>query len=86
MKNTRYALVNDTNYRFASEKYTVGENLTLVENTRYSKVISVNYNQWKIHDGNKCKVHHAFYHSVKYILGISVKCIVQGPDLVENAH
>ena len=52
VKNTRYALVNNTDYRFASEKYTVGENLTLVENTRYSKVISVNYNQWKIHDGN----------------------------------
>ena len=56
VKNTRYALVNNTNYKFASEKYTVGENLTLVENTRNSKVISVNYNpqyyQWKIHKGN----------------------------------
>ena len=80
VKNARYALLNNTNYRFPSEKYTVGNNLSLVESTRYSKVISVNYNpqfyQWKIHDGNQCKVHHAFYHSVKYILGISVKCIV----------
>ena len=76
VKNAHYALVYNTNYIFPSEKYTVGKNLSLVENTRYSKVISVNYNQWKIHDGNQCKVHHAFYHSVKYIIGISVKCIV----------
>ena len=75
VKTARYALVNNTNYRFPSEKYAVGENLSLVENTRNSKVISVNYNpqfyQWKIHDVNQCKVHHAFYHSAKYTLGIS---------------
>ena len=52
VKNAHYALVYHTNYRFPSEKYTVGKNLSLVENTRYPKVISVNYNQWKIHDGN----------------------------------
>ena len=43
------ALVYNTNHRFSSEKYTVGKNLS--KNTRYSKVISVSYNQWKIHDG-----------------------------------
>ena len=61
----------------------VSRNPSLVENTRNLKVISVNYEpqryQWKIHDGNQCKVHHAFYDSVKYILGISVKCIVWDP-------
>ena len=44
VKNAQYILVNNTNYRFPSEKYTVGEKLTLVENTRNSKVISVKYN------------------------------------------
>ena len=56
VQNAHYALVYNTNYRFPSEKYTVGGNLSLVENTRYSQLISVNYNpqfyQWKIHDGN----------------------------------
>ena len=44
VKNAQYALVNDTCYKFPSEKYTIGENLTLVKNARYSKVISVKYN------------------------------------------
>ena len=44
MKNAQYALVNDTYYKFPSEKYTIGENLTLVKNARNSKVISVKYN------------------------------------------
>ena len=51
VKNAQYALVNNTNCRFPSEKYTTDENLSLVENTRNSKVISVNYNpqfyQWE---------------------------------------
>ena len=80
MKSARYELVYNTNYRFPSEKYTVGKNLSLVENTRNSKVISANYDpqlyQWKVHDGNLCNVNYAFYHSEKYIHGISVKCIV----------
>ena len=49
--NTPQWLVNNTNCRFPSEKYTTDENLSLVENTRNSKVISVNYNpqfyQWE---------------------------------------
>ena len=44
VKNTQYALVNNVYHRFASEKYTIGENLTLVKNARNSKVISVKYN------------------------------------------
>ena len=44
VKNAQYALVNDTYYKFPSEKYTIGENLTLVKNARNSKVISVKYN------------------------------------------
>ena len=54
VKNARYALVNNTNYRLPSEKYTVAENLTLVESTGNSKVFSVKYNshfyQEKIYD------------------------------------
>ena len=42
-----------THNRFCREKYTIGENLSLVENTGNSKVISVNYNpqfyHWQIH-------------------------------------
>ena len=53
VKNAQYALVNNTNYRFPSEKYTIGENLALVKNARNSKVISVKYNshfyQEKVH-------------------------------------
>ena len=59
VKNARYALVDNTNYRFPSGKYILSENLSLVENTRYSKVISGKYNpqfyQQKIHDCNQCK-------------------------------
>ena len=46
--------MDNTKYRFPSEKYIAGENLSLVENTRNWKVISVNYNfhfdQEKVHD------------------------------------
>ena len=46
--------VDNTKYRFPSEKNIAGENMPLVENTRNWKVISVNYNfhfdQEKVHD------------------------------------